>query len=840
MKLIVVVCLVGMIVPSAFSQVKIHETVRIHPQSSTRTQVYWQGDDVRSPIPIDSHVWAYFISGPCYYFEMNGISYGSETPPGRFSELLQNQLYDFGRISAGTVLSGSVGYLTRFGRGYPDPDIILEPVTYQNYNFVCDGSDPKPSSLYLGVQVHGLLDHTTGTFSKDSIEIGEETTLNLQLVSTDGGPIGMSDGVEITVRCSRYAPFKVLDAYRTRVDEMEVTRYYYFQWGNIKNGIRVVADTLHGDEKYRKDSIMVMDHLNYQELYVPIWIRTCIDHYGIICRPDTLNYSDSGKVYVRAEDGNGNEMIPRQPANLLIKIKRPDEGGVVVGAGSIRQMVPKKSKLPMIQSIISGIYPYGYLRSPDGQVGETLSLKSKDIVGVTLFTDDQVYTTGYGQLYVNNTNGILLGETKYYYATEEDGELKIHETTDPTKLPGGGLDDVTFGDPVAAQGSENNPVYWEDQYPTYSGNNFTGSDSLPKGMLRLVGRYWEEGKTYKTKLTANRVSDEKTASIEIEVMKPDSLGNTHRTVIDVFGNSFNLDSIIILYAGKYGIPPQFIKGDVQAESNAFNPSYRWEPFYDAWHIQKNAGKDGTSIYFTDDFQYRIKSFSDKGHPEIPTDHTNLYDGVGRISAYPGYVGTIWEEFYKYCSVVNPSAIKNLYPQTNAHGDTIWYTYPVEIWNKKFEDTKKALQNNENLIDEQKEAAARDTANNWLRYQWQKGIMNTGIAQTRTASSYGLLQMMYPTAHGDRNYPINDNHLPEYLNIADTNFYYAVPFMGMKLDAELVNLSNKTSNWTNGFEMTFLKAYDRYNGATENSGNIGKKGYGKAVLRYSRNYLPKKQ
>ncbi|MGD0339546.1 MAG: hypothetical protein ABSB78_12255, partial [Bacteroidota bacterium] len=223
LKLIVVVCLVGMIVPSAFSQVKIHETVQIHPQNSTQTQVYWENPVI--PIPIDSHVYGYFISGPCYYFAVNGISYGSETPPGRFSELLPMIVYDFGRISAGTVLSGSVGYLTRFGRGYPDPDIILEPVTYQNYNFVCDGSDSPPG---ITIGVHGLLDHTTGTFSKDSIEIGEETTLNLQLVSTDGGPIAMSDGVEITVRCSRYAPFKVLDAYRTRVDEMEVTRYYYF------------------------------------------------------------------------------------------------------------------------------------------------------------------------------------------------------------------------------------------------------------------------------------------------------------------------------------------------------------------------------------------------------------------------------------------------------------------------------------------------------------------------------------------------------------------------------------------------------------------------------------
>jgi hypothetical protein len=445
--------------------------------------------------------------------------------------------------------------------------------------------------------------------------------------------------------------------------------------------------------------------------------------------------------------------------------------------------------------------------------------------------------TGRGKIVISKRS-ILLGETKYYYATEENDELKIHETTDPTQNPG--LSDITFCDPVAAQGSEKNPVYWEDQYPTYSGNIFTGSNSLPKGMLRLVGRYWEDGKTYKTKLTANKASDGKTDLIEIEVKKPDSLGNTHRTAIDVFGNSFNLDSIIIVYAGKYGIPPQFIKGDIQAESNAFNPSYRWEPFYDAWRIQKNAGKDGTSIYFTDDFQYRIKSSSDKGHPEIPTDHTNLYDGVGRISAYPGYVGTIWEEFYKYCSVVNPGAIKNLYPEYGADGDTLWYTYPAKTWDTKFKDTKKTLLKDENLTDGQKEATARDTANNWLRYQWQKGIMNTGIAQTRTASSYGLLQMMYPTAHGGRNYPINDNHLPEYLNITDTNFYYAVPFMEMQLEAELAGFTNKTSNWTNGFEMTFLRAYDRYNGATENSGNIGKKGYGKAVLRYSRNYLPKKK
>jgi hypothetical protein len=332
----------------------------------------------------------------------------------------------------------------------------------------------------------------------------------------------------------------------------------------------------------------------------------------------------------------------------------------------------------------------------------------------------------------------------------------------------------------------------------------------------------------------------------IEVKEPSVLGDTnltdqerHTFVTDVKGDTLWLDELIIKYAGKYGIPPQFIKGDVQMESNGFNPSYRWEPFYDAWHIQKNAGYEGTSIYFTDDFQYRIKSSTDKGRPEIPTDHTNLYDGVGRISKYPGYVGTIWEEFYENCSVVNPSATKNLYPQTNENGDTIWYKSPVKIWNEKFKATKDSLYGKD-MTKEQIEAAARDTANSWLRYQWQKGIMNSGIAQTRTASSYGLLQIMYPSAHEGRSYPIDDNHLPEYLNIADTNFYYAVPFMEMQLEAELASLTNKTSNWTNGFEMTFLRAYNRYNGATEDAGNIETKAYGKAVLRYSRNYLPKKQ
>jgi hypothetical protein len=92
--------------------------------------------------------------------------------------------------------------------------------------------------------------------------------------------------------------------------------------------------------------------------------------------------------------------------------------------------------------------------------------------------------------------------------------------------------------------------------------------------------------------------------------------------------------------------------------------------------------------------------------------------------------------------------------------------------------------------------------------------------------------MYPTAHGERNYPVDNYHYPELLNITDTIFCYAIPYMEMKLETELVNMSDKTNNWLNGFELTFARTFNRYNGASKEK-DIKNRQYGYTISTLSK-------
>lgn len=100
-------------------------------------------------------------------------------------------------------------------------------------------------------------------------------------------------------------------------------------------------------------------------------------------------------------------------------------------------------------------------------------------------------------------------------------------------------------------------------------------------------------------------------------------------------------------------------------------------------------------------------------------------------------------------------------------------------------------------------------------------MSNGIAQTRTAASYGLMQIIYISAVRYRDYPFDTydkpgNHLPEYLNIADTNLTYSVPFLLSKIQSELETEgdgSNKPNEWVLGFENTLIYSLNMYNGVT---------------------------
>jgi len=73
------------------------------------------------------------------------------------------------------------------------------------------------------------------------------------------------------------------------------------------------------------------------------------------------------------------------------------------------------------------------------------------------------------------------------------------------------------------------------------------------------------------------------ATVTVKVVKPAALGTTHQTVSDGTA-SFNLDTKIVEWADKRGIPPQLIKGIIDRESaSLFTPrEWRYEPLTTDW------------------------------------------------------------------------------------------------------------------------------------------------------------------------------------------------------------------------------------------------------------------
>jgi hypothetical protein len=444
---------------------------------------------------------------------------------------------------------------------------------------------------------------------------------------------------------------------------------------------------------------------------------------------------------------------------------------------------------------------------------------------------------------------ILLGKTNYYQARLEKGNLIIEEVSGPA-LNGGIAADVWQNDPVQVFEKSDDEVvygkrlgvYWEKEKPVYETGN-----PLPKGLIRLVGRYWTQDSTYKVRLTAKYGNQE--ATTVIEVKKPNKLGdgyysednNGNRTKInekfikDVLNHTYdpNLDAIIIRYAGLYGIPPQVIKGDIQKEST-FQPGYRYEPFVNIdFQMQKNP----TSRFLDDDFRYLKISTSD-GNPGIPTDHSNVHDCNGQLISYPikganSHNYTIWEMLFNCSKLLNPNATNNLYPIT------LWYRNgAIDGWNDHYYEIYSKLDDNSN------DQAAVDYANAWLKDEYQKGIMSECTAQTRSIASYGLMQVMYTTAVTERNYPFERiggtlTHLPEYLNLTDTSLTYGIQYLNSKINEELKEEGDgigKLDNWTLGYERTIIVGLNMYNGKSSLTKRYNWF-YGFKVLSFSEQYKP---
>jgi hypothetical protein len=420
---------------------------------------------------------------------------------------------------------------------------------------------------------------------------------------------------------------------------------------------------------------------------------------------------------------------------------------------------------------------------------------------------------------------IMLGETKYYYATMGNGRLSIHETTEPqTNSALGSVMLYTYME----NDSDRDPIYGD--YLDSDGND------LPWGVVRLIGRYWEDGKPHKTILEAYDTITGVWNSTEIEVKKPAKLGNSHSTVTDVFGTfgnpNLNLDSLIIKYAGENGIPPQLIKGQMEQEcldpsTGQFEPQWRYEPFQDA---KTNANDE---IFRNN--QFVITDNSTGG--SFPSTHTNVqpvdYNRTQvKISKY-----LIDNWFSKY--VQRGKIDKEPDVIIGSKG----LTQEWEIAWDKFRRDQKTL-------------SPKEAAHNFVKALVTDATKRPGkafdrLAQTRIMTSYGFTQLMYTLAitDGKFNAETDGRYAPtktQYMDKTDASRYPEMLneqniLMPRYCDRLLRNLKKlfppgripaymwETERGGKGFEANWKVSLQYY--------NKGRSGYGDEVWSKAQHYLP---
>ncbi|MFA8343131.1 MAG: hypothetical protein ACEPO8_09215 [Rhodothermaceae bacterium] len=463
---------------------------------------------------------------------------------------------------------------------------------------------------------------------------------------------------------------------------------------------------------------------------------------------------------------------------------------------------------------------------------------------------------------------IMLGETKYFQmlripkAGVGNFEYKIKEVKkfDTQGNPQMDLFAVkanVWGDnPVKVISGGKSGIFY-DKFVADIGLNGTTTkpvvSELENGLIRVVGRYWEVGKTYSTELTAKIPDSDISAKATIEVIKPDKLGDKYNRIYDFpdkAGNlkEWDLDSLIISFAGKEGIMPQIVKGIIHCESviqkgtSKIKPSYRYEVFSDGYGYLRNYGLDSTSIYW-------IKSEADEGNPSIPN-HGEVWLGSStKFDKYPGYQ-TGWEflQKYKHLYYYTRKEVDDSYTDSSLVGVclTAYKTQNEKIafFKKKFTKKLQKIVKESSLLKDTVRTLIHNSYEKYLKDSinvYGEGGLSNMICQTRLFASYGLMQLTYNSGI-DKKLKINEDifyypknntsYLPEYINVPDINIKYGILHLKYKLrQFALGKIKFKeTDTWdkNHALEKAYWVALRKYN---------GKYTYPNKVFSFSKLYVP---
>ncbi len=290
-------------------------------------------------------------------------------------------------------------------------------------------------------------------------------------------------------------------------------------------------------------------------------------------------------------------------------------------------------------------------------------------------------------------------------------------------------------------------------------------------------------------------------TINLVVVKPSTLGAKdydctfvqNGVVYDKEYQSCN--ALIIEKSHLTGIPPQIIKAEIYQESrdHAFvKSSYRYEPMYDRAYFYNAAGSKKVSPFKNSIF-YKKYTFSTTTHSlsAAAVSLRNIY----KVVLPNGMYGFIPNNFEKLTGVYRPLKVWDIVDADINYGNN------SQHFVRKNPDRSKAK------IQPFIIPITQD------RFDY--------VAQTVVSSSYGLMQVMYPTAvkHGlflefSGNYIIGRNPLELFRPLVNVSVGAEYLVECFKVINEKVNYNTKSFTTVDDFYEAFKNAYSGYNGGEE--------------------------
>ncbi|MEX2116292.1 MAG: hypothetical protein WEB37_05345 [Bacteroidota bacterium] len=798
-----------------------------------------------------NHQFGFRISNT-FNFSANGqVVYGDQStlnaaPSGQ--QHCMTQMWHPGLPVNLTIVSG--GELGQFADldGNPLGDAIsVAGHEVDNVTFLADGMEPDSISDFV-------------TIEASSFGITRTTTIEVLRISDSPIWLAMDAQGDVSYGAQMSVIAQALDMFQSEVSAGTGVTYSFeiiegSEWGslrrlsvegNVITGVRPTNDFFSRGRGFVEFLARKSDPLEPQRVTVRVTasnpeIRPGTYSFNVIpsplaitATPPTIRYGERSVILVQKKNPDGT-VTPWPPnAHMSFEIINGNNAGYlqfpdtslrndqISGQfSSIQFAALEESAQP--DSVEVKFYVYVFdegTATPPATASSSASISGFD----PILPNPALRRTGLITVKVTKQTNLtlLLGESKYYYVVEEGGGLKVKDDGDPNNPFESRIQDVTFS--VESVDGDTSGVYWENQHPVYSGATFAGVADLPQGFLRMVGRYSLNERTYKARLVARKNDDITSAVIAVE--KPRELGDSQfarnrSSTLDVYNAHLDIDSLCIHYGGRFGIPPQLIKGHIEQESAfigsggvGFAPSYRYEPYtVQFWDRVRNRTQNP---FFVTEGNIR--------HPP-PPQHSHV-----QFIPYFTQQVSVWQVIVDHSELLETGG-----PDHRLYGRQVADTMDFRPYSRMQQRYSAFLK----LAKRKHPKAFADSANaqmaRYLRYDWRP-VKNSSvggeniIAQTRLASSYGWLQMLYTTAL-ERRYPEDGTRLPEILNVTDTCMTYSLRYQKSLLVTNLGAPLERGNDWPGGYENAFyLYVLPAWNSIAT---------YPASVMRRAQGYLPKK-